>query len=171
MTVRKVREALLIILAIPVMVLAIPFIVVFLAILPFYVAVTWVWGRWLRHKYRLKWGQKGRHILFVYSNSPNWKEYIEENWLPRLRPHAVVLNWSERSQWKQSSPFESKVFWHFAGREEFNPIAIYLPPRGRVRVVRFWQPFKDFKHGKDRLLGAAERELFDVVAEVEDTAA
>jgi hypothetical protein len=144
---------------------------VLLIVAPFLIVVLWTRGRWLRHRFCRKWGSQGKPILFVYSDSPNWKEYIEENWLQRLRPHAVVLNWSERSQWKRSAPFESKVFRHFAGREEFNPIAIYFPPRGSVREVRFWQPFKDFKHGKDRLLRAAERELFDVVAEVEGAAA
>ena len=71
------------------------------------------------------------------------------------------------------------------GREEFNPIAIVireLPPLAALRawlrraafdvvamlvptvepeqVIRFWQPFRDFKHGKDAALRWGESELF-----------
>ena len=42
----------------------------------------------------LVWGTLGRRVLFVYSNSPVWQEYIEQNVLPRLPETAVVLNWS-----------------------------------------------------------------------------
>jgi hypothetical protein len=29
-----------------------------------------------------------------------------------------------------------------------------------VKEIRFWQPFRDFKHGKERSLREAETELF-----------
>jgi 8-oxo-dGTP pyrophosphatase MutT (NUDIX family) len=39
-------------------------------------------------------------------------------------------------------------------------VAIVVPARGRkVHVVRFWLAFREFKHGKDRLLRAAEADL------------
>ena len=162
--VRKIGQITLVILAVPI-------ILVFLALLPLVAVGLLKWRLWLRFRYRLKWGRHGKPILFVYSDSPNWKQYIEEYWLPRITPHAVVLNWSQRSQWKSRAAFESRVFRHFAGREEFNPIAIFFPALGRVRIIRFWKPFKDFKHGRDRLLRVAERELFDVLAQLEDSAA
>jgi hypothetical protein len=47
----------------------------------------------------------------------------------------------------------------WAGDHEFNPLAIVIPADGSVRVIRFWQAFRDYKHGKHRTLRAAEAEL------------
>lgn len=125
----------------------------------------------------------GRHGLLVYSNSPHWQTYIETQWLPRLGDRVVVLNWSERTAWNARHPFEAQVFRRFGGN---NPLAVIFvkPPPGAtfhawllgirrldpvhilapyvsdVKVIRFWQAFRDFKHGKDRALRAAEHELF-----------
>jgi hypothetical protein len=137
-----------------------------LVLLPFVLAGSWLWGWWLRAQYRAKWSKHGKPILFVYSNSPNWQGYIEEHWFPRLRPHAVVLNWSERNEWAQHCLFEARVFHHFAGDREFNPIALYFPRQGAIRTVRFWQAFRDFKHGKEQRLQEAERELFEILAQI-----
>jgi len=55
-------------------------------------------GLWLKTKFRIRHGRKGRFILFVYSNSPNWKDYIESNVLPRVENYSIALNWSERKK-------------------------------------------------------------------------
>jgi hypothetical protein len=143
-------------------------VIVLLAVLflPFVLAGSWLRGRWLQARYRAKWSKHGKPILFVYSDSPNWQRYIEEHWLPRLRPRAVILNWSERKAWPRQRPLEARVFRHFAGSEEFNPIAIYFPRQGPVRTIRFWQAFRDFKHGKEHKLKEAERELFDMLVQL-----
>jgi hypothetical protein len=41
------------------------------------------------------WSPAGKRVLFVYSNSPVWQSYIEDDILPRLPQGSVVLNWSE----------------------------------------------------------------------------
>lgn len=135
-------------------------------VLPFVLAGSWLWGRWLQARYRAKWSRHGKPILFVYSNSPNWQRYIEEHWLPQLQVHAVVLNWSERKAWARQRLFEARVFHYFAGSEEFNPIVIYFPRYGPMRTVRFWQAFRDFKHGKEQRLKEAEKELFEILAQL-----
>ena len=137
-------------------------------VLPFLLAGSWLWGRWLQARYRAKWSKDGKPLLFVYSKSPNWQHYIEEQWLPQLQAHSVLLNWSERETWARQSPFEAHVFHYFAGREEFNPIALYFPRHGPMRIVRFWQAFRDFKHGKERALKEAERELFEILAQLRE---
>ena len=38
-----------------------------------------------------------------------------------------------------------------------------VPERGPVQVIRFWQAFRDYKHGKERALRAAEAELAEAV--------
>ena len=45
---------------------------------------------WIRH------GRKGKFILFVYSDSSNWKDHIETKILPRIEACSVILNWSKR---------------------------------------------------------------------------
>ncbi len=135
-------------------------------------------GAWLGLRVRLQWYPQGKRMLFVYSNSPNWKDYVEANLLPKIQPQAVILNWSDRSQWKwKRKPLEVQVFQHWSGiygfyilknkmrwdGHDFNPIAITFIPWWRRRVFRFWQPFKDFKHGKDRPLREIETQLFEVL--------
>jgi hypothetical protein len=120
-----------------------------------------VWRR-LRavRRFRARWQSQGRGLLLVYSNSPNWKRYVEEKWLPRWGNRAVVLNWSDRQNWRRESRPEVALFRAFAGDREFNPLGIVVPQKGRAaRVVRFWRAFREYKHGKDRLLRAAEAEL------------
>jgi hypothetical protein len=103
-----------------------------------------------------------KNLLLVYSNSPHWQRYVEETWLPRWGERAIVLNWSERHTWRRSP--DVALFRAFLGgggfAREYNPAAIVVPPTGRrVRIVRFWRAFRDFKHGKDRLLRQAEADL------------
>ena len=133
-------------------------------------------GKWLGFLVRQQWHTKGKFLLFVYSNSPNWKEYIEQNILPRISSRAVVINWSERNQWEWKRKLELEVFRHWTlvtryverGRKkwfggEFCPIAIVFNPWWKPKVIRFWQAFKDFKHGKDLSLKRCEKELFEIL--------
>ena len=42
------------------------------------------WGKWRAvRRFRGEWGEQGRDILLVYSNSPNWQAYVEQVWLER----------------------------------------------------------------------------------------
>ncbi|HYL78324.1 MAG TPA: hypothetical protein VEU96_29305 [Bryobacteraceae bacterium] len=120
-----------------------------------------VWRR-LRavRRFRAVWQAQGKDLLLVYSNSPNWKHYVEEKWLPRWGNRAVVLNWSERQNWQRERRPEVALFRVFAGDREFNPLGIVVPQKGRsARVFRFWHAFREYRHGKDRLLRAAEAQL------------
>jgi hypothetical protein len=119
--------------------------------------VAWQGAAAIR-RFRRQYGREGKDLLLVYSNSPHWQQYVESEWLPRWRERAVVVNWSERSRWSGREP-EIVLFRSIAGSREYNPIAIVVPPKGPVRVVRFWRAFRDKKHGKDSPLENAEREL------------
>jgi hypothetical protein len=153
------------------------------------IALVLGWGEWrdgtLRRRFARTHGPEVRGVL-IYSNSPNWEQYIERQWLPRIGPRLVVLNWSERARWSETHPLEAALFRRHLGRREFNPAAIVFRPasRGRpfrrwlgalkaldpigmlapyessVDVVRFFQPFRDHKHGKEHTLRAAEAELW-----------
>lgn len=113
---------------------------------------------WLILRFRFKHKLSEKHILFIYSNSPTWKEYIEDNLLPKLEKQSIFLNWSERSKW-DSSQLEVKVFSHWAGEKEFNPMAIVLDKFLRVKTIRFYKAFKNRNHGDETLLKQKEEEL------------
>jgi hypothetical protein len=135
-----------------------------IALLAALAASIYVWGLcsgwWALRRFRAAWRAKGKDLLLVYSNSPHWQQYVEQVWLPRWGHRAVVLNWSERAKWKRPFPPEVTLFRAFGGREEFNPLAIVVPSKGgHPKIVRFWLAFRDYKHGKDRLLREAEAEL------------
>lgn len=111
--------------------------------------VIWVW-----------WCTRGVNVLLVYSDSPNWHDYIEANILPRLPASSVVINWSDRRNWKWwSLPAMAARF--FGGTREFNPMIVIFRPLHWAKTYRFWKPFKDHKHGKTEPLHALETKLFN----------
>jgi hypothetical protein len=107
------------------------------------------------------WCIRGRDILLVYSDSPIWHDYIEQRLLPTIRDRAVVLNWSQRKRWRFS--LARMAFRHFGGYREFNPLAVVFRPFRLTRKFRFWQPFRDFKHGKAAPLQQMENDLFSLI--------
>jgi hypothetical protein len=107
------------------------------------------------------WYGRGRDVLFVYSDSPIWHDYISEQILPHLGERSVVLNWSQRREWRFS--LARMAFHHFGGSREFNPLAVVFRPLRRTRTFRFWQPFRDRKHGDPKALRRMESEFFDLI--------
>jgi hypothetical protein len=118
---------------------------------------------WLKVRFWVRHGRKGKVILFVYSDSSNWKDHIEEKILPRLEACSVILNWSKRREWESSMQFEARLFNQWAGSGEFAPTAILLPLLGRVKVFRLWQLSQNPKHGKNKVSKEAEQSLFAAV--------
>lgn len=116
----------------------------------------------------LLWCTRGRDILFVYSDSPVWHDYVEQRFLPWLGDRAVVLNWSDRSRWQFPPTLARVAFHHFGGQREFNPLAVVFRPLRRSCVFRFWQPFRDFKHGRPESLQGLEIEFFDLIGVTRD---
>ena len=114
----------------------------------------------------MRWMAERRFIVFVHSDSPVWKEHLNERLFPLINDATVFLNWSHRKQWKLKTPLEAKMLWHWGGPREFNPMAIIVPPKGRVHVIRFYKAFRDMKHGKPARLERAERELLDRLSDI-----
>ncbi len=105
------------------------------------------------------WSSRGVNVLLVYSDSPNWHGYIETNIIPRLPSSTVAINWSNRRNWNRFSlPVMAARF--FGGSREFNPMIVVFRPFHWAKTYRFWQPFKDYKHGKTEPLHALETRLF-----------
>jgi hypothetical protein len=109
------------------------------------------------------WNTRGTYVLFVYSDSPVWKPYIEQNIVPKLPSNSVILNWSERRRWPRWS-LATMLFWHFGGRREFNPLAVVIRPLEWGETFRFWQAFRDYKHGKPAKLAQVAAAFFRALA-------
>ncbi len=76
----------------------------------------------------LVWCTRGKFILFVYSDSPIWKDYIAEHLLPEADGHAVVLNWSERRNWATRFSLPVIPSRAVGGIRQFNPMAVVFRP-------------------------------------------
>jgi hypothetical protein len=116
---------------------------------------------WLHIAIWFWWCIRGRDILFVYSDSPVWHDYIEQHVLPYLGERAFVLNCSQRRGWRLS--LARMAVHHFGGWRAFNPLAVVFRPFRRTRTFRFWQPFRDFKHGHPEALHRMEGEFFGLI--------
>jgi hypothetical protein len=109
----------------------------------------------------LTWCPRSRYVLVVYSNSPIWREYFEQNVLPAVGGRGVVLNWSDRRQW--SFTLSVALFKVFAGTRDFNPLAIVFQPLTWPRRFRFYAPFKGFKRGRPEDIERMRLELFELL--------
>ena len=113
-----------------------------------------VWGVILYLAIWLRW--RKQVVIFVYSDSPTWKDYVEREILPPIQDQAVILNWSERRNWKNS--LAVLAFRYFGGYRNFNPMAIVFRPFRLVETYRF---FEAFKHGKVKRVEEIKRKLFE----------
>lgn len=148
---RRFWEAVLIVFLLPFIP---PLLVVALVVLVLHVLnriimylLIWVW-----------WLPKGKDVLFVYSDSPIWKEYMETQILPLVEKRAIVLNWSERSKRLKLS-FAVHVFRTFRPQHDFNPMVVLFRPLWRARGFSFLPAFKDWKYGHTEKLERLRRDL------------
>jgi hypothetical protein len=135
---------------------------IFIVALPFLIP-GFVLEIWLRFKFRQMALHDGKFILLVYSDSPIWKDYFEQGILPRVQDHTVILNWSERRQWKNWS-WGVQAFRHWGGRKDFNPMAIVFCNLRTIRIFRFYKAFQDHKRGNTAALQKVEGEFLGLVA-------
>jgi len=106
------------------------------------------------------WRSSPIRAVLVYSDSPNWKEYIESEWLPRLGEQVVILNWSQRNNWQRSLPV--LLFHYFCLNEDtnFNPSLILLRGIKYPHVYRYFYAFRDAKHGHPQALKRLETHMY-----------
>jgi len=147
----RAKNASLIVLFVPVVLLILPFTLVAIILHLLYKAILYcfVW---------LFWVPKGKDTLFIYSDSPVWCEYMTAEVLPLVKNRAIVLNWSERKKWCNSS-LAVALFRHFGRGREFNPLVVVFRPFRRARVFRFFSAFKAWKRGYREPLERLRRDL------------
>jgi hypothetical protein len=113
-------------------------------------------------EFRATYGEEGKDVLIVYTDSPHWGAYIEANWLPRWGERAVVLN---RSLPWSPEQVDARLWRAVAGNAEHTPVVIVVSANGRARIVRFWRAFRDYQHGFESALISAENELELILSE------
>ena len=141
----------------PLLIVLLPLAVV-VAVVWFVVAISLLLLVWMM------WCPRGRYALVVYSNSPIWQQYFEERMLPAIGSRGVVLNWSERKQWKFS--LSVALFRTFAGTREFNPLVIVFQPWTWPRRFQFFRAFQAFKQGRPEGVEHIRADLFRLLDQV-----
>lgn len=133
----------------------IPFLLILLSpFLIIWVLLYFLWGAVL---YLTIWFTAKRpFVVFVYSHSPTWQDYMEGEILPYMQHRAVILNWSDRRHWKNSLAL--LAFRYFGGHRNFNPMAMVFRPFHFVKTYRF---FEAFKHGNLKRVEEIKREFLD----------
>lgn len=133
--------------------------VLLIGLSPILIVVILLYFLWGAILYITIWLTQGQQFtVFVYSESPTWKEYIEREILPHIQGRATILNWSERRNWKNSLAI--LAFRYFGGSRNFNPIALVFQPFRFVKTYRF---FEAFKHGNVKRVEEIKRELFKIL--------
>ena len=140
-------------------VLLTPLIPLVLLVAMLYLVAGLLYGVALQFAIWACWRSRGVNVLLVYSDSPNWHDYVEAQLLPRLPRSTVVLNWSKRRDWPWLS-LSTMAFRFFGGYREFNPLVIVFRPLRWAKTFRFYRAFKDYKHGKPRSLNEVQQRLF-----------
>jgi len=103
-------------LAFPLFLILLP---ILLVVVPVYLLARRAEGRFIPSRFRRTWGRQSKVAVFVCSDSPTWKEYIETLVLPRIADRVVTLNWSQRAQWTARRSIEAQVFRHWSGDHAF----------------------------------------------------
>ena len=138
---------------------ALLFCTIFLPIALVYIFFYLIWGFVLCMAIWLTWNRKP--VLFVYSNSPIWKDYIETEIIPELRQRAIILNWSDRKTWRTSLPV--LAFKYFGKDKDFNPLAVVFRPFRIPKTYRFFKAFKKFKRGNTKPVELLKDDLFKAI--------
>lgn len=119
---------------------------------------------WLIARLRAAW-PSNKFVLLAYTQSELWAPFIKQSLLPQLGDTVVPVDRSEES-WKRKNAIEAKAVSFWGGRRAYNPIAIVIRDRWRVRVFRFYEAFQEFKHGRPRELEQLVAEFLAYVKEI-----
>jgi len=146
------KELLILLFVIALLPIWIPGLLIMLALMVMYYLLLnmYAWIVWL---------PKGQRVLFIFSDSPIWHDYIQSNIIPRIEHCSVILNWSQRKQWPKYT-FPIMAFRFLGGERAYNPLAIIFRPMKTAKIIRLWEAFKSYKHGDSKPLEQAEAELF-----------
>lgn len=100
--------------------------------------------------------RKDSRGILVYSDSPAWKSYIEDRWLPVAGERLELINISRLDHWKPS--LAGLIFEvHLEGKRPSLPVALVFSKR--PALIAFNGGFLDFASGDDEQLKKQEQNL------------
>ncbi len=112
---------------------------------------------------KIRWERTNIKGILIYADSPNHKEYIESNWLPKIGDNVVVLNHSRKRRWPRD--LAARVFDRFVHKVHYPdcrcPSVIVFRGLRYPLVFRFFYPFRNNKFGRPEALKKMEAEMFD----------
>ena len=114
-------------------IIIVPIIIIVLPVIFWIMLIVGILKTYIRFRLRIKWPEN-TFILFTYSESENWTDYIEQKIIRRIAAHAQIIN--------------------------INPVAIVFRPWKPAKVIAFYEAFRDLKHGKESTINAKTEELF-----------
>jgi hypothetical protein len=83
---------------------------------------------------------QNKKMLFAYSNSPVYKDYVESTILPMIKSKAIIFNWSERKKWDKNDDFvrlfrniHRKVRWEKSG---FVPFIVIPKSMKSLQIIK-----------------------------------
>tara|TARA_R110002072_G_scaffold95501_1_gene210577 strand:+ start:977 stop:1450 length:474 start_codon:yes stop_codon:yes gene_type:complete len=139
-------------------IIIVPIIIIVLPVIFWIMLIVGILKTYIRFRLRIKWPEN-TFILFTYSESENWTDYIEQKIIPRIAAHAQIINRSQQKDWKSRYPTERRALESW-GNLNINPVAIVFRPWKPAKVIAFYEAFRDLKHGKESTINAKTEELF-----------
>lgn len=103
-----------------------------------------------------------KKVILINSDSPIWHDYIFDNIVPLFGDKVLTLNWSQRNVWDKSK-WEVKAFNHWGGNYEYNPLIIINNGFFQIKVIRLYEAFAQYKHGKESELQKKELEIHKAI--------
>ena len=99
----------------------------------------------LAFRVKREWLPAGRVGVFVYSQGREWRQYVEEEIVPRVRDVLVVVDRSAEPRWTIDAGLAAPVYFHWAfGR---GPLAVVFVPWWRPRRFAFRSALRAYVAG------------------------
>lgn len=145
-------------------------VLLILPLLPVILAASLLYAIVLQLVIWLLWCARGRHVLLITSESPNWQAHIQTKLVPALPETTIQLNWSERKKWKRFT-LPVLAFRLFGGSKDFNPMVIVFRPFRWAKTFRLRKAIQELKHGRPERLHEIENELLLYLSQADLTRA
>lgn len=119
-----------------------PFILIGVFVYLGYIIYRAILRKRILEQIKREWLPKGKYAFFLYSSSKKWKDYFEQELIPKIQSKAIVWNWSTRYQYGWNSDLlEAKVLKLFRPFNRSYPVAIVFLPSNKVRIFEFYTPY------------------------------
>lgn len=144
-----------------------PFILIGIFVYFFYLIRRNIITKKLFEEVKREWFPKGKHVFFLYSNSEKWKDYFENELIPKILKKSVVWNWSTRQKdgWNDDI-LDARILRYFRPVGHFYPMAIVFLPSGEVKIFQFYSSYVQMLKSQKDDYKKLEKEFLGAVATI-----